>query len=80
MRSKTSRGTLGEVQERLGTLVGPAERSGTGRETLDEVQNESREPRGGSGGVGGPSRMFGTSRGILGEVWDGSVDPWKVED
>ena len=56
-------GTLGEVRDGLGTLP--------------EVQNGSRDPRGGLGWVGGPTGRSGTRRGTLGEVQDGSEDPPK---
>ena len=78
-KSWTGQGTLeggpGWVEGpswRSGMSRVPSLRSGTSRETLDEVRNESRKPRGGPGGVEGPLRMFGTGRGTLEEVWDWS--------
>ena len=59
---------------------GPSQRSGTGRGTLEEVQDGSRDPPGGPGRVGGPSGkswkeqgipgMFVTGQRTLGEVGD----------
>ena len=74
MRFETSRWTLGEVQERLGTLVGPAERSGTGRGTFGAVRDGSGDPLGGFKRVKGSSEIFETGRGTHREVRDGSGD------
>ena len=43
-----------------------------GHKTLMKVQDGSRDPRGGPGRVKGSSRRFGTGRGTLKEVQDGS--------
>ena len=66
-------GTFGEI--RNGSEDPPRVREGL--ETIGEVRNGLCDLRGGSGRVGGPSRRFGTGRGILGDVQDGSVDPLR---
>ena len=55
------RGTLWQVQD--------------GWETLGEVRDASREPRGGPKQVRGLSRRFGTGQKTLGQVRYGSEDP-----
>ena len=54
--------------------------SGTGRETLGKVRDESWDPRGGPGRVGRHSGWSWMNRGTLGEVWDGSGTYPKVWD
>ena len=56
-------------------MVGePSGRSGTGRRTLGEVRDGSRDPVKILGRVVGPLVKFGTGRGTLGEIWEGSGD------
>ena len=43
----------------------------TGRGTIPEISDESGDPRGGPGRVGGPSRKSETDRGTLPEVREG---------
>ena len=68
--------TLGEVRVTLGRSRGPSGRFGghsgkfeTDRRTLGEIQDGSRDPRGGSGWVRGLSEMSGSGRGTHWEVW-----------
>ena len=65
------RGNLGDV--RVGRETHPEVRDG--RRTIIEVWEESGDPRGGPGRVGGLSRRCGTDRWTLGEVRDGSEEP-----
>ena len=74
-KSRTGRGTFrrfGTGLENLGVVrVGSEEPSGwsrTSRGTHPEVRDESRDPPGGLGWVGGPSGKSVTCRGTLPEV------------
>ena len=62
-RSRTGQETFGEVRD---GSVDPKEVQGTHGEVRDRLV----DPRGGPGRVEGPSRRFGTGRGILWEVQD----------
>ena len=75
-------GTLQEVQDRSwnrsvgpfggeGLVRGPSRRSGTGRGTLSEVRDGSRDHLEGPGRIVEPSWMSGTGWGTLQEVWNG---------
>ena len=63
----TERVHYGKFGKGWGTL--PKVRDGSS--TLWEVRDGSRDPRGSSGRVGGPSVRYGTGRGTLGDVRDG---------
>ena len=70
-RSETGRGTLEEVRDGLGDPRG----SQGWNVDLAGGPVWVRGPLGGPGQVGGPSWRFGTGRGTLGEVLDGSEAP-----
>ena len=68
VKSGTCRGTLGEVQHRLGDSRGVSGRVG-------QLRDGSGDPRGDPVWVGRPSRWSGKGRETLGDVCDGSGVP-----
>ena len=78
-------GRVGNTRGEQGRVGLPLERSGTGRGTLEQVRDGSRDhqggpeqvvvPRGGTRWDGGPSRRFGTGLGTQPKDREGSGDP-----